>query len=71
MRTRTAVKTEARRKPGRPAPRRGADRTCEDRVRDAGGPQDLAFYRCGCGYAFSGDVSTHVSCPSCGTEQAW
>ena len=67
MRTRTTTQPQTR----TTGPRRGSDRTCEDRVRDAGGPQDLAFYRCACGYAFSGAVSTHVSCPHCGTEQAW
>jgi len=51
-----------------PAPRQ---RTGEDRVREAGGPQDLALYRCSCGKTFAGDVSTSVACPSCGTAQAW
>ena len=67
MRTRTVNTPDLR----LTTPRRGTDRTCEDRVRDAGGPQDLAFYRCSCGYSFSGDVSTHVSCPHCGTDQRW
>ena len=34
-------------------------------------PQDSAVYCCPCGHEFSGDVSTHVACPRCGTEQAW
>ncbi len=32
---------------------------------------DKAFYACGCGYAFTANVSTTVGCPHCGTEQAW
>ena len=73
MRTRTTRQTERRpeRRESHPAPRRAAIATHEDRVRDAGGPQDQAFYRCSCGYAFEGDVSTHVACPHCGTDQAW
>jgi hypothetical protein len=43
----------------------------ERRTRAAGGPQDSALYRCACGHAFSGRVSTHVECPRCGTDQAW
>jgi rubrerythrin len=73
MRTRTTPQHDTRRPERRSAHpvRRGAARTGEDRVRDAGGPQDLAFYRCDCGYSFSGDVSTRVACPHCGTDQAW
>jgi hypothetical protein len=41
------------------------------RVRDAGGPIDLASYTCGCGYLFSASVSTSVICPHCGADQAW
>ena len=43
----------------------------ERRNRDALGSQDAAHYRCACGHEFTGDVSTHVACPRCGTEQAW
>lgn len=43
----------------------------ERRTRAAGGPQDRAHYRCGCGHAFAGKVTTHVACPRCGTDQAW
>jgi hypothetical protein len=50
-----------------PAPR---DRG-EGKTRAAGGPQDSALYRCDCGHSFSGPVSTHVSCPRCGTDQDW
>jgi hypothetical protein len=42
-----------------------------ERVREAGGPVDLASYICGCGYVFSAAVSTTVACPHCGTDQAW
>jgi hypothetical protein len=41
------------------------------RVREAGGPVDLASYTCSCGYLFSANVSTSVVCPHCGTGQAW
>ena len=42
-----------------------------ERVREAGGPIDRASYSCACGYVFSASVSTSVSCPHCGAEQAW
>jgi hypothetical protein len=42
-----------------------------ERARQAGGPVDTALYTCGCGYLFSAAVSTSVSCPHCGTGQAW
>jgi hypothetical protein len=41
------------------------------RVREAGGPTDLASYACPCGYLFAAAVSTTVECPHCGTGQAW
>lgn len=41
------------------------------RVRAAGGPLDEACYTCQCGYLFSAAVSTTVTCPHCGTSQAW
>ena len=41
------------------------------RIRDAGGPVDEACYPCGCGYFFIAPVSTSVTCPHCGTTQAW
>ncbi len=41
------------------------------RVREAGGPSDLATYACECGYLFAASVSTTVGCPHCGTPQAW
>ncbi len=41
------------------------------RVREAGGPTDLATYACECGYLFAASVTTTVGCPHCGTQQAW
>jgi len=41
------------------------------RERAAGGPEDLAAYRCACGYVFEAPVSTTVGCPHCGGTQAW
>lgn len=43
----------------------------ERRMRRAGGPQDNALYRCGCGYVFDAPVSTTVTCPHCDTGLAW
>ena len=57
-----------------PAPGRRAAGGCDpavDRVQEAGGPMDTALYTCCCGYLFSAAVSTTVSCPHCGTGQAW
>jgi rubrerythrin len=34
-------------------------------------PEDLALYRCQCGYVFKAEVTTSVGCPHCGTDQAW
>jgi hypothetical protein len=51
-----------------------ATRSCDpaaQRVREAGGPVDQASYVCSCGYLFSASVSTSVSCPHCGSAQAW
>jgi hypothetical protein len=41
------------------------------RVREAGGPIDMASYVCVCGFAFAAAVSTSVECPHCGSPQAW
>jgi len=41
------------------------------RAKRSGGPEDMALYSCGCGYAFKAAVSTSVGCPHCGTKQAW
>ena len=43
----------------------------ETRLRASGGPNDHASYQCSCCYVFEADVSTSVSCPHCGTGQAW
>jgi rubrerythrin len=43
----------------------------ERRMRESGGPDDRAVYSCSCGYVFEADVSTSVTCPHCGTGQAW
>lgn len=60
------------REPAACVPRRTIEpRPPEARVRAAGGPQDRALYRCGCGYAFQADVSASVGCPHCGDAQAW
>jgi DNA-directed RNA polymerase subunit RPC12/RpoP len=40
-------------------------------MRDAGGPEDRAVYTCACGYLFEAPVTASVTCPNCGTEQAW
>ena len=40
-------------------------------ARRAAACDDKAFYACGCGYAFTANVSTTVGCPHCGTTQAW
>jgi hypothetical protein len=41
------------------------------RAKRSGGPEDIALYSCGCGYAFRAPVSTSVGCPHCGVKQAW
>jgi hypothetical protein len=41
------------------------------RAKRSGGPEDIALYSCGCGYAFKAPVSTSVGCPHCDTNQAW
>jgi rubrerythrin len=72
MRTRTTTQPTVRRDRGdQHSARRAAAARAEQRTREAGGPQDLAVYSCECGSVFAGDVSTHVACPKCGTDQAW
>lgn len=68
-RTTTTAQRRSDRRPAHPPARR--ELSGEQRVRDAGGPQDTAFYRCDCGCGFTGDVSTHVACPHCGIDQDW
>ena len=41
------------------------------RARASGGPEDSALYSCECGCAFQARVSASVSCPRCGSTQAW
>lgn len=43
----------------------------ERRMRGAGGPQDMALYRCDCGYVFDAPVTTTVTCPHCSDDLAW
>jgi hypothetical protein len=43
----------------------------EKRLRASGGPDDRAYYRCGCGFQFDAAVSTSVHCPHCGSDQSW
>ena len=64
--------------PARPAPEAAPpklsaveDHPQERRARESGGPIDNAHYSCACGLVFEAAVSTSVSCPHCGAEQAW
>jgi hypothetical protein len=52
-------------------PAQAPELKAERRLRESGGPEDVAFYTCGCGFAFQADVSTSVACPHCGAGQAW
>ena len=54
-----------------PAAAPSDDLADERRMRESGGPDDRALYTCSCGYVFEADVSTSVTCPHCGTGQAW
>jgi hypothetical protein len=53
-----------------PAPRSSSLHS-QARAQRSGGPDDRALYRCGCGHAFTAQVSTTVGCPQCGQTQAW
>ena len=55
--------------PAEPEPK--TDLTDERRMRESGGPDDRAVYTCSCGYVFEADVTTSVTCPHCGSGQAW
>jgi hypothetical protein len=57
--------------PATPEPHPEPDLSDERRMRESGGPDDRAMYTCSCGYVFEADVSTSVTCPHCGTGQAW
>lgn len=50
---------------------RAAEHPEEDRHREAVTPEDTAHYACSCGFQFQASVSTSVTCPHCGTGQAW
>ena len=55
-----------------PAPEQPVDEhPAERRHRDSVTPEDTALYGCSCGFQFQAPVSTSVSCPHCGTGQAW
>ena len=43
----------------------------ERRHRASVAPEDTAHYGCSCGFQFQAPVSTSVTCPHCGTAQAW
>jgi predicted Zn-ribbon and HTH transcriptional regulator len=57
--------------PAEPLEVSARDLRAERRMRASGGPEDRAAYQCQCGYAFEARVSTSVSCPHCGSSQAW
>jgi hypothetical protein len=72
-RRRQAPQAAPARPPAKPeaiAPARRCDPEVR-RVREAGGPIDVASYVCACGYLFDAAVSTSVACPHCGEHQAW
>jgi rubrerythrin len=48
-----------------------ATNTEQMRHKRSGGPVDEATYTCSCGMVFAANVSTSVSCPHCGADQAW
>jgi hypothetical protein len=55
-----------------PEPEQPADEhLAERRHRASVTPEDTALYGCSCGFQFQAAVSTSVSCPHCGTAQAW
>ena len=47
------------------------EHAAERRHRECVAPEDSALYSCSCGFQFQAPVSTSVSCPHCGTGQAW
>ena len=70
-RRRVEGRSEAPPVPASPPAQPRDDLRQERRMRESGGPDDRAHYRCVCGYAFDAPVSTSVACPHCGTGQAW
>ena len=75
----TANRPRTERRPhvfGRPAAAEPEDvvadeHAAERRHRECVAPEDSALYSCSCGFQFQAPVSTSVSCPHCGTGQAW
>jgi hypothetical protein len=67
----TGVRLARRRAEPSPEPAVPAPDSAVERAQHAGGPRDVASYTCGCGYLFVAPVSTTVSCPHCGCDQAW
>ena len=61
-------RAKRRHEPAPPAARKAA---AQARAKRSGGPEDVALYACGCGYAFKAAVTTSVGCPQCGASQAW
>lgn len=57
--------------PASPGPAARDDHFDERRWREAGGPEDHAQYACACGYVWETSVSASVTCPHCGSAQAW
>jgi hypothetical protein len=53
------------------APAAVQEHVAERRHRESVAPEDTAHYGCSCGFQFQAPVSTSVSCPHCGTGQAW
>src|SRR5919109_2901109 len=73
---RTEVETDFDLGPVEQAPAEASSPTSRDlraerRLRASGGPEDRAQYSCQCGYSFEAAVTTSVSCPNCGSGQAW
>jgi rubrerythrin len=60
-----------KRRANTPAPSAPPESAEVARHRRAGGPEDVALYTCGCGYAFEATVTASVDCPHCGADQAW
>jgi hypothetical protein len=48
-----------------------AEHLAERRHRECVACEDSALYSCGCGFQFTAPVTTSVTCPHCGSAQAW
>jgi rubrerythrin len=70
MRLTTQISRKPRRGQTHPAPQdlRASERM---RAQRTPAPEDVALYRCQCGYQWKAEVTTSVGCPHCGTSQAW